>query len=498
MYTFSATEMIVNFVNEVNFAPAEPRAEGVFRWGAGGAILGPMLATLDKRGRVSVPKLAAFVAVFCIGGLIGALIVGSGLSPHRRVAALVRSLQSAPESRSQPPGRWRPARGELADADLTDEQQRELESLVALGYLDGSTRAGAEAGVVVHESPRAYEGLNLMTSGHGPEALLIDMDGRVLHSWCRSFDDIWPGRQLPPSTKTHRFWRRAHVCPNGDLLAIFEGLGLVRLDRDSEIVWAYDGLCHHDLQVEDNGSVFVLEREPRIVPSIHPERPILEDLVTELGPDGEVLRRVSILEAFSRSGYSPLLDQLSLDDPRFMGDVFHTNTLELLDGSLAELCQAFARGNALVSVLRLDTVAVLNLDEPVVEWALTGLWEEQHQPTFLPDGRLMVFDNRPTAGSSRVVEMDPLTQELLWSYEGAVDEPFFTSTCGSGQRLPNGNTLVTESDNGRAFEVTRGGQIVWEFVSPYRAGENGELVATLFEVVRLPPDFPTEWAVAPE
>jgi hypothetical protein len=151
-----------------------------------------------------------------------------------------------------------------------------------------------------------------------------------------------------------------------------------------------------------------------------------------------------------------------------------------------------------VSVLRLDTVAVLDLDEPAVEWALTGLWNEQHQPTFLPDGRLMVFDNRPAEGSSRVVELDPLTQELLWSYEGGVDEPFFTSTCGSSQRLPNGNTLVTESDNGRAFEVTREGEIVWEFVSPYRAGDSDELVATLFEVVRLRPDFPTEWAVAPE
>ena len=63
--------------------------------------------------------------------------------------------------------------------------------------------------------------------------------------------------------------------------------------------------------------------------------------------------------------------------------------------------------------------------------------------------------------------------------------------------FPNGNTLVTESDAGRAFEVTPSGEIVWEFLSPWRAGEAGELVATLFEVVRLPPDFDTSWARPP-
>jgi hypothetical protein len=59
--------------------------------------------------------------------------------------------------------------------------------------------------------------------------------------------------------------------------------------------------------------------------------------------------------------------------------------------------------------------------------------------------------------------------------------------------LPNGNTLITESDNGRAFEVTREGEIVWEFLSPHRAGEDGEFVATLPEVIRLPKDFPLDW-----
>ena len=86
-----------------------------------------------------------------------------------------------------------------------------------------------------------------------------------------------------------------------------------------------------------------------------------------------------------------------------------------------------------------------------------------------------------------------MSDEVVWSYEGTSREPFFTAFCGTAERLANGNTLIVESDNGRAFEVTMGGEIVWEFHNPHRAGEEGEFIATLFDLVRLPPDFPTAW-----
>ena len=35
------------------------------------------------------------------------------------------------------------------------------------------------------------------------------------------------------------------------------------------------------------------------------------------------------------------------------------------------------------------------------------------------------------------------------------------------QRLPNGNTLITEGSDGRVFEVTKDHELVWEFISPY-------------------------------
>ena len=71
---------------------------------------------------------------------------------------------------------------------------------------------------------------------------------------------------------------------------------------------------------------------------------------------------------------------------------------------------------------------------------------------------------------------------------GEPAEAFYSKLAGYDERLPNGNTLITESTNGRAFEVTSDGKIVWEFINPERAGENNELIAVLCNVVRLGPD----------
>jgi len=64
---------------------------------------------------------------------------------------------------------------------------------------------------------------------------------------------------------------------------------------------------------------------------------------------------------------------------------------------------------------------------------------------------------------------------------------------GSCQRLPNGNTLITESNPGRAFEVTPDQKIVWEYINPHRADEQGEYIATLFEVIRVEKPFSANW-----
>jgi len=363
----------------------------------------------------------------------------------------------------------------------TDAERRAAEALEGIGYAGAFEAAPAASGVTRHDLERSHGGLNLYTSGHGPEASLIDMQGELLHTWRLDYDRI---PDAPPSSNemTSGAWRRAALLEDGSLLALFEGLLLVKVDRESQLIWQFAGNPHHDLEVQPDGSIYVLTRRSVFRRGLHPERPILEDFVSILDSAGQELRRVSLIECFRNSDFRSLLTER----PRRAGDIFHTNTIEVLDGRLAERLPAFRAGNVLLSFRHLNAIAVVDLDQKRVVWAVQGPWIAQHQPTVLDNGNLLLFDNSGFDGSSQVVEFDPLTLELAWTWRADPPEDFFSLYCGSNQRLENGNTLISDSCSGRAFEVTGAGEIVWEFVNPHRGGENDELIAALFEMVRFP------------
>jgi len=391
------------------------------------------------------------------------------------------------EEWEHPGGRWHP----VGEGKLTSAQREEIERLRSIGYLPGSTTPPEDSGVVLYEPGAAYDGLNLYTSGHAPTAVLMDMEGNVLHEWHYEFIDAWkagPRRELPRSPKGAGFWRRVHLFDNGDLLAIFDGKGLIKIDRRSKLLWAYLEGAHHDLDVAEDGRIYVLIREARVDPHVNPEHAVLEDYIAILSPGGEELRRIPLLRAFERSPFSHYLQGM-----KRAGDIFHTNTIEILDGRLADRLPAFKKGNLLVCVRELDVVAVVDPDGEAVVWAARAPWSRPHQPTVLDNGNILIFDNRGYGGMSRVVEFDAVSFDIKWEYHGTEEEWFYSKECGSNQRLPNGNTLITESDRGRAFEVTPDKRIVWEYVNPAHAGSDNEFIASLFEVVRLDPTFPVGW-----
>ncbi len=375
---------------------------------------------------------------------------------------------------------------------LSPEQREQIEQLEAIGYLAGSRQAPVRENVVAYKRELAYPGINLFTSGHAPEAVLMDMDGRVLHTWRRSFHDVWPDQPEPESGRGER-WRRAYLYENGDVLAVFEGAGLIKVDKDSNLLWAYSGHAHHDLEVLPSGTIYVLTRKAHMIPHIHFTKPVLEDFITVLSPDGEELRSVSILEAFERAGLGlELADRI-----RDAGDIFHTNTLEWFDGSRANHSPLYRRGNVLISLKVPNMVAIVDMDAERVVWYTTGPWVRQHQPVLLDNGNMLLFDNNSFQDYSKVIEFEPLTGQVVWTYVGSPPSSFYTEMCGSNQLLPNGNVLITETEGGRAFEVTREGEIVWEYVNPYRTGENDEQIAYIFEMIRLRLDFPVSWAAPP-
>lgn len=432
------------------------------------------------------------------GSAYGVALERLKLFPYDALRSVYRSARKAVagapmEVWTAPPGRWRAHRAVLEDRDLTEEQREEIERLETMAYLSGSSPAGDRSGVTVHDPERAWDGWNLVVSGHAAWAGLMDMNGNVVHEWQHAFRRVWPDNSISDEAEGIHHWRHVHLYENGDLLAMFDGLGLIKLDRDSNLLWSRPRGYHHDLEVVDGGGIYILEQKAHVVPRWSPEDPLLENYVTVLDSDGNVERRVSLLDAFENSPYSPTLRWAPT-----AGDPFHSNSIELLDGRLADRSPAFRAGNVLVSIRELDTIAVVDLDAEAIVWAASGQWRRQHDATVLAKGRMLLFDNKHGPGSSEVLEFDPFSQAVTWSYAGSGDRPFYSETCGTNQRLPNGNTLITESDRGRAFEVTRDGTIVWEYLNPHRAGEEGELVATLFDVVRLRPAFPMDWARSPD
>jgi len=356
-------------------------------------------------------------------------------------------------------GLWNVARS-TNNKKLSDEQQKAVSQLSSLPYFSGTNAAPDVANITTYKKDKAYHGVNLVVSGHAPEAVLNDMKGNGIHQWKYDFDDVWPGPLEFNEWEVHKtFWRRAHLFENGDLLAIFEGIGMIKLDEESNLLWENKCRAHHDLFVTDAGDIYTLGRYwIKEHEKLELEGPVLEDFVVILNSQGEMIKKVSLLDAFLNSDYASLLVNM-----KRKGDIFHTNTIEVLDGRLADTYPMFEKGS--------------------------GMWLLQHQPTLLENGHVLLFDNLGNDLKSKVIEFNPLSKEVVWSYRGSETAPFFSKTLGSCQRLPNGNTLITESNNGRAFEVTPQKEIVWEFFNPHRAGEKDELIATLFEVVRLEENY---------
>ena len=82
--------------------------------------------------------------------------------------------------------------------------------------------------------------------------------------------------------------------------------------------------------------IYALDREQKILPQINRKLPLLEDWVCVLSPDGDILRRVSLVECFMNSEYRGVLDFIPVG-----ADIFHTNSIKVLDDTLKE-CRGLA------------------------------------------------------------------------------------------------------------------------------------------------------------
>ncbi|MFH1845404.1 MAG: hypothetical protein ABIF77_19640, partial [bacterium] len=218
---------------------------------------------------------------FLSEGLLCALLVGcvwiltaTNCPAGTGQSAGINSGTDDPPQNDTREGRWFRNRLRPSRQSLTQQQRQQIARLQSLGYVGGSAKPVSEIMITVHDPERAFAGYNFHTTGRGPEAFLRDMEGNILHHWRCDFFRVWPDREIDPDQ--HHF-RRVHLFENGDVLAIFEGMGIVKIDKDSNLIWANAINAHHDLQVMPNGDIWVLSRVAHMLPRIDPEEPTLED-----------------------------------------------------------------------------------------------------------------------------------------------------------------------------------------------------------------------------
>ena len=391
---------------------------------------------------------------------------------------------------TRPGGHWDAPRKDMPRI-LTPQQREDMERLSALGYLDATEEAQTDQVVTIHDPKKTFDGVNLYVSGHNAEALLVDMNGALLHRW--TYDPETHGKALLDEPHDPR-WHMFHVYPNGDLIVLQHHEGLLKLDKDSKMLWARTpGSVHHDMDVMDSGELFVLTRSPEMMDWISDEKPIVNDTITELSAEGEVVRVVSILECIRNAGEEELLAELIGNVVRDYGDILHTNSIEIMDGRLAQTMPAFKRGRILLSIRHPNAIMLLDLEEEKLVWWHRGEFKNQHDASILSNGNLLIFDNNQHGKKSAIRELDVATGAERWVYWGSEEKPFYAFQSGRCQRLPNGNTLIVESTFGRVFEVTPEKEIVWEFWNPKRAGENNDFIARIYECVRYPQDYFGDW-----
>lgn len=389
-------------------------------------------------------------------------------------------------------------------SDARDSARGIWEAYLRPPPFDRPARPGypPQGGAIMHDAARTAPGVTFIT-GYTPNGFagwLVDAAGRKLHEWHATFSQVF-GDKAPQLLYQARdltiAWHGAHLFPNGDILFNFQdnsfpfGSGLVKLDKNSNVIWKLAVNTHHDVTVMDDGTIWVPSQRYR--PEGLPEFPALEpwfyeDVILEVSPDGKIRREISALKALADN--KGLLNiTYSEEHTITTQDPLHLNNVEPLPASMAAAFPMFKPDDLLVSFRNINTIAVIDPATKKVKWTMTGPFARQHDPDFLPNGHLMVYDNLggPTAcGGTRILEIDPATRTIVWQYDGCATQPFFGETRGEQEVLENGNVLTYEPQGGRVLEVTHGAnpQIVWEYFNVLDPADGGKRVGLVTHAER--------------
>lgn len=376
-------------------------------------------------------------------------------------------------------------------------------------------------GTTIYDPVRAWNGYTVLTVLDTPAVLVIDMNGNVVKRW----DDFMlaaggPARILPDGSLIAPQGNNPGQQESTDLVHLgFDGIERWRYNRNEQISLqgknTWSTRQHHDWQRADFPAGYY---SPASLPGTGPTRtlllthtnhihaelgdkPVKADRLVEISAQGELLWQWNSSEHFGEYGFdeaavSSIRRQVGSATAAY--DWMHINSATYVGPNrwFDAGDVRFHPENIMLSSRHANVVFIINRDGEVV-WRIgpdfsrtpeeqgIGQVIGQHHAHLIPPGlpgagNLLLFDNGGSSGygepsaiaptglgiyarsTSRILEIDPLTLERVWTYS---DPGFFSTNISGAQRLANGNTLVTEGAPGRVFEVTSSGEIVWEFMN---------------------------------
>jgi hypothetical protein len=292
---------------------------------------------------------------------------------------------------------------------------------------------------------------------------LINLNGKPIHSWRLPY----PGQYAYITERGTLFYNGKIPGETFIAKAPF-GCGVVlEADWNSRILWEVRNPDHHhDGRLLKNGNMILLcaaelpaEVAARVkggLPGTEVNGKMWADYLLEVTKQGRTVWEWRAWDHLDPAEYPiPLIQNQR-------AEWTHGNSvIELSDGNL------------LVSFRNISTVVKIDRSSGRVLWKLGAPpLSGQHAPVPLRNGNILIFDNGPTRLDqtfpfSRVIEVNPATNEIVWEYHDANPQGFYSDRISNAQRLPNGNTLINEGMFGRFFEVTPAGEVVWEYVNPY-------------------------------
>ncbi len=356
--------------------------------------------------------------------------------------------------------------------------------------IDTQTRRRiASTGLTACDPSRACPGYTLYAplSGSG-QVYLLDINGEVAHQW-----------QMP-----HPPGLYGYLLPNGNLfyggkvrddggwdifeaMKRFKGGAMLEVDWDGNIVWEHrDSHHHHDARRTESGGCLYMTvermddaRAARISggqPGTD-EGGMYADVLVEVDAAGN-----RIWEWHAAEHLDPERHIITFNDLR--DEWSHGNTVVPLPDD-----------RVMFSFRNISTVGIIDKASGEITWQIgDDVLAQQHDPSLLDNGNVLIYDNGSHSRhnplpASRVIEVDPSTNEIVWEYRDNPPFNFFSAYISGARRLPNGNTLITEGHFGRIFQVTPEGDVVWEYINPHFApNEQGYEVNSVFRSTHYLPE----------